>query len=142
MAYCTKCGTENDDDAAFCKKCGRAMADAAPGPATEGTKAPPMPPPTPPPAQPHPAHHEPDKDWDKDCDKECENDCSRGGHYSWFWGAIVMLVGLGIILEFGIKNIDGTPDWVQDINIWWMIPVLIGVVIILAGISVMSRSRR
>ena len=25
MAYCTKCGTKNEDDAEFCKKCGASL---------------------------------------------------------------------------------------------------------------------
>ena len=27
--YCTSCGSQNDDDARFCKDCGRAMASSA-----------------------------------------------------------------------------------------------------------------
>ena len=28
MIFCPACGTENDDDSQFCKKCGRSLDDA------------------------------------------------------------------------------------------------------------------
>ena len=39
--FCTNCGTPMDDAAAFCPKCGHAVAGAAP-PAGTGTAAPPV----------------------------------------------------------------------------------------------------
>ena len=29
MAFCPNCGEENDDDAKFCKNCGRGLSDVA-----------------------------------------------------------------------------------------------------------------
>ena len=122
MVYCTKCGTENEDDAAYCKKCGTPVAGAP----VEGT---PM----------YPPGHDPDRrrsgrryEPPKDFDKQCEEDCQGSGQkYSWFWGAIIVLIGVFIIFEAGIKNIEGMPDWVYDIELWWVIPVLIGIIIII-----------
>ena len=44
--YCTSCGTENDDGARFCKSCGKAIAEPAPGarrfdPESSGADGPP-----------------------------------------------------------------------------------------------------
>jgi hypothetical protein len=79
----------------------------------------------------------------KDFDKECEDECQKGGKQnSWFWGLIVILVGLFIIFEAGVKNIKGMPDWVNDIQIWWIIPLLVGIMIISFGVRVLARSGR
>lgn len=138
MVYCTKCGTDNEDDAAYCKKCGKPMAGAP----VEGAPA----------AQPqmYPPGHDPDRRRggpsrgpQRDFDKQCEEDCSGSGQkYSWFWGAIIILIGLFIIFEAGIKNIEGLPDWVYDIQLWWVIPVLIGIIIIMMGMEAIGRSGR
>ena len=143
MKYCTKCGSPNDDDAAFCKSCGAPVPalppDGAPPP--EGGEAPMYPP-----------GYEydrrggdaaPRRRTEKDWENECESECQDGGRQnSWFWGAIVILVGVFIIFEVGIKNIPGVPDWVRDINVWWVLPLLIGVFVIIMGVRVLSRSGR
>ncbi len=140
MAYCPKCGTKNDDDAAFCKKCGAPQPPAKAGePVGE---EPGMYPPgyeldrrgkpgyAPPPKPPH------RKDFDKECEEECQGSGGTGG---WFWALIIILIGVFIIFEAGIKNIDGMPGWVYDVDLWWLIPTLIGVMIIVAGVRVLSR---
>ena len=143
MAFCTKCGTKNEDDAAFCKSCGAPIPPATPGEAPAG----------PPEQQPgmyppgyeldrrgKPGYQEPRK---KNFDKECEEECQgSSGNNSWFWGLIIILIGAFIVFEAGIKNIDGMPSWVYDVQLWWVIPVLIGIMIITAGLRVLSRSNR
>ena len=136
MAFCTKCGTENDEDAAFCKSCGAPIPPAAPEGGAEGK----------------PGMYPPGYELDrrggrapprKDFEKECEEECQEGGRqHSWFWGLIIILIGLFIIFEAGIKNIDGVPDWIKDIQVWWVIPVLIGIMIVSFGIRALSRSGR
>ena len=137
--YCTKCGTENEEDAAFCKKCGKPLAGGPPPPPS-GTPEPAL----------YPPGHEVDRrgyrrkyEHEKDWDKECEEDCSGASRkYSWFWGVIIILIGFFIIYEAGIKNIEGLPDWVYDIEIWWVIPVLIGLIIIMIGAEAIGKSGR
>lgn len=124
--YCRSCGARNEEDAAFCKGCGKPME----GPAGKPPEAGPAPAPE--------RMYEFQREWDD----RCEEECTTKGQYSWIWGAIVVLIGLGIIIEFGIKNVEGVPDWVQDVDIWWMIPVLFGVLIILVGLEAVSRSGR
>jgi hypothetical protein len=145
MKYCTKCGAPNDDDAAFCKSCGAPIPPLTPE--GEGTPSPKggdrlM----------YPPGYEydrrgkgpgPSRRTEKDWENECESECQDGGQqYSWFWGAIIILVGIFIIFEIGIKSISGLPGWVYDINLWWVIPLLIGVFVIILGVRVLSRSGR
>ena len=70
MAYCAKCGEKNEDDAKFCYKCGGSLT---------GSK----------------------KDLEKECENRCEKDCAGGkrGGPPVFWGIIVILVGLWILLS-------------------------------------------
>ena len=112
--YCTKCGKQNDDDAAFCKFCGESLMGV------------------PPPGE---AGHE----WERrgrhaqnDCDRECQHG-SRGG--SWIWGVVVIVIGLWIVFNWALPNIDvpGMPQWMRDFNFWWVIPLLIGLIIISIG---------
>ena len=133
MVFCTKCGTENEDDAAYCKKCGVPIAGAP----VEG--APMYPPGQDPDRRRSGRPYEPSRDWDKQCEEDCQG---SGRKYSWFWGAIIILIGLFIIFEAGIKNIEGLPDWVYDIQLWWVVPVLIGIIIIMMGMEAINRSGR
>lgn len=112
--YCTKCGKQNDDDAAFCKSCGASLMGAAP-PGEAGQQW---------------RHREGRPQ--EECDRECQHG-SRGG--SWIWGVIVIVVGLWIIFNWALPNIDipGMPQWVSDFNFWWIIPLLIGLLIISIG---------
>jgi uncharacterized membrane protein YhdT len=140
MAFCTKCGTKNDDDAAFCKSCGAPIPPVTPGeaPAKDAGDKPPM--------------YPPGYDYDqrgrrpprkRDFDKECEEECQQGSkENTWIWGLIIVLVGLFIIFEAGVKNIDGVPAWVKDIQMWWIIPILIGILIISFGIRLIARIDR
>jgi hypothetical protein len=142
MAYCTKCGKKNDDDAAFCNSCGapiQAPVAGGPEPMHPPVSTPPgaaPPPPTPP--RP-PKHYDHDRDWDDRCEQECAGTNKK---YSWLWGALIILIGIFLIFELGIKNIEGMPDWITEFEFWWVIPVLIGILIILAGVEAISRAGR
>jgi hypothetical protein len=117
--YCTKCGKQNDDDAAFCKFCGASLMGAPPmGAPPQGAAGP---------------------EWDhrgrrgqEECDRECQHS-SRGS--SWVWGLVVIVIGLWIIFNWALPNIDipGLPQWVSDFNFWWIIPLLIGLIIVSIG---------
>ncbi len=109
MVYCAKCGQQNADAARFCSNC------AAPIGAVR-------------------------RDREKECERECEDECHggpRGG--SIIWGVIIALIGLFIVIEFGLKHVSGMPDWIADFQFWWVIPVLIGIAIIVAGIRMMVK---
>lgn len=112
MAYCTKCGTQNADGARFCSGCG------APLTAVAGKE----------------------KEWEKEWEKKCEEDCSRGPTgASIIWALIIIFVGLWVLFELGLKNIQGVPDWLASFTFWWIFPVIIGIAVIILGISMLVR---
>ncbi len=76
------------------------------------------------------AERKPETEWRKKADEECAK--SRGGQL--FWGLIIVFIGAWLIFEFGIKNIGGLPQWVYDLTPWWIIPIVIGIAIVIAGI--------
>ena len=112
--YCTKCGKQNDDDAVYCKFCGAPLMGTTP-PSEAGQQ------------------------WQargRHADNECDRECQRGSRgSSWVWGLIVIVIGLWIIFNWALPNIDipGMPQWVSDFNFWWIIPLLIGLLIISIG---------
>ena len=109
MTYCSKCGKKNDDTAEFCSKCGATL---------KGTK----------------------EGYEKEWGNRCEEDCHGGGRgSSMFWGIVIVFVGLWIIFEFVLKNIEGVPAWVSDFPFWGIFALIIGVFIILWGVRVISR---
>jgi hypothetical protein len=109
MVYCPKCGNKNEENAKFCNNCGTSLV-AAP------------------------------KDPGKEFEDKCERDCAGTPRSSRiFWAVILLLVGLWVIFEFGLKNIQGLPSWLTDFQFWWIIPVVIGIAIIIAAIRMMTR---
>ena len=51
------------------------------------------------------------KDREKECENQCEEECHggpRGG--SIIWGVIIILIGLFVLVELGLKNIEGMPS--------------------------------
>ena len=116
MVYCTKCGTQNDEDAAFCKSCGDPLGSAA---AIDQRRK------------------------EREYDDHCEEDCGPGrGPYAWIWGALVLLIGLWIVFEFGVKNIEGLPGWLDDITFWWVFPIIVGVAIVILGLNIIYKGSR
>ena len=109
MPYCPKCGNKNPDGSAFCNKCGTSISG-------------------------FPRHY--GKDRDDRCEEECHGEKDGGPH---IWGIIVVLIGLWIIFEFGIKNIEGMPEALKDFEFWWIFPILIGLIIIIYGIQMLSK---
>lgn len=129
--YCPRCGTKNEDDSLFCKKCGNDLnagtSGPVPGPAPGPAQAPPPPPPY----------------RRKRRDDECEEECSGGDkNMSWFWGAIIIIIGLWIVFEFGVKNVvDDIPDWLEDFEFCWLIWIVVGIAILAAGFRMIVKAR-
>lgn len=115
MVYCQKCGTKNDDDAKFCKNCSSSLIGAP----IPGTK------------------RDYEKEWEDKCDEEC---AARGRSAPAFWGIIVLLIGMLILIEV-LRNIEGLdlPQWFYDFNFWWIIGLVIALAIIFAGIKMLMR---
>ncbi len=112
MAYCSKCGFQNPDESTFCSKCGAPL------------KAPMM-------GQ--------DKEWDR----HCENQCAGGPRgSSIFWGIFVILIGFGVLVwALNESNVD-LPQWVKDLNIGFLVGILIAAALIVTGLSIIFRRKK
>ena len=121
MVYCQSGGTQNEDGATFCKKCGHDLHAGMRGPI------------------PAPAHAR-----GGDCDDDCERDCYGTRHgKSAFWGIIIIIVGVWILFEVVISEMPGVPDHIKDFDFWWVIALIVGVAIIMAGVrAIMGGPRR
>jgi len=110
MAYCQKCGTKNEDDAEFCKKCGATLDISKKGR---------------------------EKEWDRRCEDECAG--GKGGRgWTIFWGIIIILVGLFIIFEVVLRNMLNIQ--IVDSQVYgWIIAAVIGIFIIILGVRILSR---
>jgi hypothetical protein len=110
--YCPKCGKQNADDSRYCNGCGSALLPGM-------------------------------KDVEKDWDDKCQEGCSGSGRTGlWFWGVIVVLIGLWFIFELGIKNIKGLPDWLTSLEWGWIFGIVIGAVILGFGVSMIVKAAR
>ncbi|UCG71241.1 MAG: zinc ribbon domain-containing protein [Thermoplasmata archaeon] len=112
IVYCQRCGKQNEDGAQFCNKCGASLVG-------------------------------PRVDYKKRREEECDEECAASGRSApAFWGILVLLVGLLILIEV-IKNIfeDDLPEWFMGLNLWWLIGLVIALAIILAGIRMFQKSR-
>jgi uncharacterized membrane protein YvbJ len=120
--YCTKCGTQNEDDADFCKKCGNNLHGPSSGPG------------------PVVAPHTPGKSKE---DEECERDCKGTDRESSIWWAIiVIIIGSWVIWEFGLKHVVDQPEWMNDDLFCTAIWIMVGIAIIAAGIRMVMRKNR
>jgi ribosomal protein L40E len=111
MVYCQRCGKQNDEGAQFCNKCGANLL----GPQKDYAKA--------------------------KRDEECEEECAAEGKSApAFWGVLVLLIGLLIIVEI-VKAIfeDSLPGWFLNLNIWWIIALFVGLAILLAGFRMLTK---
>lgn len=115
MVYCHKCGNENPDEAQFCQKCGAPIhAAAAP-------------------------QWQPKRD---DCDRGSEPCTGTKRGDAIFWGIIVILIGIGILFEFVLKNILPSDHVIHTIQIWWLFGLVIGIAILVAGLRLLLRHGR
>lgn len=126
--YCTRCGTKNEEDAAFCKKCGIDL---------HGPSSGPTPGPTPGPAYPPPAPGKSKQD--EECERECKGSDRES---SMWWAIIVVIIGSWIIWEFGLKNVVDTPDWMNDDIFCTAIWIMVGIAVVAAGLRMVTRKNR
>lgn len=114
MVYCQKCGTKNDEDAEYCKKCSTSLKGTA-------------------------------KDWKKEQDDKCEEDCAVGKHSPYakfFWGALIIFIGLAILFNIVIENTslkEDLPNWLVHFEFWWIVALLIAVAFIITGLRIATR---
>ena len=113
MVYCQKCGTQNDDDAEFCKKCAASL---------KGSKK------------------DREKEFEKRCEEECEGGPSGRG-WSIFWGLIIVFAGLWIIFEFVIKKMDlpNSLHWLSDFPYGFIFAIIIGIFVIILGLRIIGK---
>jgi len=114
MVYCQKCGTKNDEDAEFCKKCSTALKT------TEKIRK-------------------------KGHDDKCEEECAvgeRSPFAKYFWGAIVILIGLWIIFSWVIPQTElanELPSWLVNFEFWWLLGLILAVAIIMTGLRIILK---
>ena len=111
MVYCQRCGKQNEDGAQFCNKCGASLTG-------------------------------PPRDYGKRAEDKCDEECAASGRSApAFWGIIILLVGLLILIEV-IKNIEGLnlPDWFYNTNWWWIIGLVIALAVIMAGVKMLQKT--
>ena len=73
--------------------------------------------------------------------EECEEECfggSRVGPY--IWGLIIILIGLTIVVNSGLDKIEGM-EWLQSIDMGWLLPFIIGIAIILMGARMLLKKK-
>jgi uncharacterized membrane protein YvbJ len=113
--YCTRCGTKNEDDAAFCKKCGNNLQGPTSGP-------------------------EPQVAGKSKQDEECERDCKGSDRESTaWWGIIVVIIGAWVIWEFALKHVIDEPKWFKDDAFCMAIWIMVGIAVLAAGMRMMMR---
>ncbi len=113
MVYCQRCGKQNVEGAQFCNKCGANLVG--------------------------PQRHYPKKR-DEQCENQCEDECqSNSKENAIFWGIVVVLIGLYVVFEFGVKRIDGLPSWVYNFEFCWILPIIIGLAILAAGVRMVIK---
>lgn len=112
MAYCSKCGKKNEDDAEFCGKCGASLTGSKKGPGK-----------------------------DDRCEEDCVcGKESKGAPV--IWGVIVILIGIWFLFAIVIPNTplkDSLPPELVNFEWFWLIGVVIVIAIIATGIRMMTR---
>jgi uncharacterized membrane protein YvbJ len=114
MVYCQKCGTKNDEDAEFCKKCSTSLKGS-----TKDRK----------------------KEQDDKCEEDCAVG-KHSPYAKLFWGALVILIGLAILFNIVIENTslkDELPNWLVRFEFWWIVGLLIAVAFIITGLRIATR---
>jgi hypothetical protein len=83
-----------------------------------------------------------DKPFDRRSNDQCEENCAGGkGGASVVWAIIIILVGLYIIVEV-MKRVTDVPDWLEDFEFCWLVPVIIGIAIIATGIKMIFSNNK
>jgi hypothetical protein len=113
MAYCSRCGTKNVDDARFCNKCGATLG----GP-----------------------FHAFEKPRDDKCEEECSGK-SHSPTWTYFWIIILAIIAVGLVTSL-ILNLfrSRLPDWMGGFDFWDFCPLIVGIVIVIFVISALIRN--
>ncbi len=106
MVYCAKCGTKNEDDAEFCKKCGTSLTGSIKG-------------------------------------NEKDDDCVCSGSKQnplvpVFWGIVVILIGLWIVITFVIPD-SYLPAGLQNFTFWPLVILIVAISVILTGFRIITK---
>ena len=73
----------------------------------------------------------------------CEDECAGGRRgSSIFWGILVVLIGLGVLVWALEQTSVVLPDWVRDLNIGFLAGLLIAIALIVTGITIIIRRSR
>ncbi len=74
---------------------------------------------------------------------KCEDECAGGRRgSSIFWGIVVVLIGLGVLSWALQQTSVELPQWVKDLNIGFLIGVVVAIALIITGISIIVRRTR
>jgi uncharacterized membrane protein YvbJ len=106
MVYCAKCGTKNEEDAKFCKKCGASLSGI-------------------------------DKEHYKDDDCVCSGS-KQNPLVPVFWGIVVILIGLYIVVTFVIPQ-TYLPKELYDFSFGGLILLIFAIGIILTGFRILTK---
>ena len=106
MPYCSKCGIKNEEDATFCKKCGTSLS----GDRTE---------------------------YKHIRNDQCEEECSGSGKgFSVFWGIIIILIGLWVLFEYVLEEMNLISS---DFPFWSIFALVIGILVIIWGFRIIVK---
>ncbi len=78
----------------------------------------------------------------EDCDRGDEPCTGTKRGDAIFWGIIVILIGIWILVEFVLKTALPDDHWIQSFEFWWLFGLVIGIAIIIAGIRLVTRHGR
>jgi len=132
MVYCQKCGTKNDEDAEFCKKCSTELKGTGKISKKEHDDK----------CEEETELKGTGKISKKEHDDKCEEECAVGKqspYAKFFWGFVVILVGLWIMFSMVLPRTEfgsSLPIWLTEFDFWWLIGLIIAVAIIVTGLRI------
>jgi uncharacterized membrane protein YvbJ len=106
MSYCIKCGTKNEDDSEFCKKCGASLTGRIKGD---------------------------EKDDDCVCSGSKQNPLVPV-----FWGIVVILIGIWIVISFVIPD-SYLPPEMKNFSFWSLVILIVAISVILTGFRILTK---
>ncbi len=133
MPYCPKCGNQVDENMTFCPRCGASLKVEAPAQAAAPTAAP-----APPPAPQRAEKSEKGEKREKQQQPEKGEKQEKGGT-SGFIGFLI--AGLVLVL-LGAIAYSSAVGWLSGNFVGPVVLVIIGVVIIVAGVYVATMAKR
>ena len=115
MAYCSKCGTKNEEDAEHCKKCGASLNGK--GPVRK-------------------------KDVDDKCEEECAMG-KRSPVAKFFWGLLIIFFAIALLYDIILKNsdfADNIPNWLLiNGSLWWLFALVFVAALVVTGLRIILK---